>query len=413
LAGSSILSIDGKKMHSSCFRCGDCNGQIIGGHFKAATGVHRCSKCHAAAWQAEESRKDATEKSRQRQVKRQNSTRFKLEWRDELVPSSVEALSSMGVPPQLRPKGEMVCVCHDSRTGRVSCAPAPEKVPESAVNISYLACALRVLSEYGREPSFSLDPKDPHNISGERQVKVFYPPWLATTVVGEVLFQADYALKEICLGDRTLPGLPSAFGELTDCGQEKAARQWFVVRKAAVTVAADGTLVPFCDMGVESRCLVPSPKGYTDAPYTDPKEPMERLSQAITERFPQVARKLPAVAELVAVAKAIVVARYLLQSGCHYDRTVVGGFKLPRCPEGDAYTMEIPTLRNTVRHSTVSENGGQLTMHKSQRSMHGGVDLGIPEKKVYTVKAPQPLLHPREVLAPLPLFMQPTAASAA
>ncbi|CAK0812559.1 unnamed protein product, partial [Prorocentrum cordatum] len=222
LAGSSVIKLDGRKIHSACFRCSDCKSNISGGHFKVAEFVYRCTSCHKAAWQARENRKDAHAASQQRHLKRQNTSKFRLAWRGELVPSSVEALSALGVPPQLRPRGELVCICHDARSNRVACAPSPGGAPESAVNVSYLACALKVLGEYGREPSFSLDPKDPHSISGETQVKVFYPPWLAATVVGEVLFQADYALKEVCLGDRALPGIPNAFGELTDAGEEKA-----------------------------------------------------------------------------------------------------------------------------------------------------------------------------------------------
>merc|ERR1719382_736900 len=129
---------------------------------------------------------------------------------------------------------------------------------------------------------------------------------------------------------------------------------------------------------------------------------MVRLSKAISDRFSHVARELPAVAELLAVAKAVIVARYLLQNGCRYDKSVVGGFKLPRCPEGDGYSMEIPTLRNMEQKSVVSEAKGQLTMHRAMRSVHGGVDLGIPEKKIPAVKTPQPLLSPGDVRAPLP-----------
>lgn len=408
-----MIKLDGRKIHSACFRCSDCKSNISGGHFKVSPFVYRCTGCHKAAWQARENRQNAHVASQQRGLKRQNTAKFRLEWRGDLVPSSAEALLALGVPPQLRPRGELVCICHDAKTNRVACAPSPGGAPESAVNVSYLACALKVLGDYGREPSFSLDPKDPHSISGETQVKVFYPPWLATTVVGEVLFQADYALKEVCLGDRAVPGIPTAFGELTDGGEEKAARQWFVVRKAAVTVAADGTLVPHCQMGVESRRLVPSPKGYVDAPYTDPGDPMVLVSKAISDKFSHVAREIPAVAELMAVAKAFIVARFLLQNGCRYDKSVVGGFTLPRCPEGDAYSMEIPTLRNTHSATTVTEAHGQLSMHKSTRSMHGGVDLGIPEKKIPAVKAPHPLLGPGDVRAPLPLFVQPLAAAAA
>jgi hypothetical protein len=295
--------------------------------------------------------------------------------------------------------------------------------PESAVNISYLACALQVLTNYGREPQFSLDPKDPHNISGDFQVKKFYPQWLAGTVAGEVLFQADYVLKELCMGDRSLPDLPSPL-HLMEAqrssgdhvrGQERAARQWFVVRRAGITVAADGALVPFCEMGVEARRLVPSATGYTDAAHTDPREPMVQMARAVTERFADVARRLPVVNELLELTKAIVIARYLLECGCQQNRSVMESFTIPYCPEGQSYCMEIPTLKTQRNATQVSDNGGKVSIHKRQRSMHGGVDLGLPEKKVSARQVRRSLLEPRErrLSWPLPLFVQPMAAAAA
>lgn len=47
-----------------------------------------------------------------------------------------------------------------------------------------------------REPLFSLDPVDPQNLEKTPQKKVYEPSWLAGTSVGDVMFQADYFLKE-------------------------------------------------------------------------------------------------------------------------------------------------------------------------------------------------------------------------
>lgn len=37
------------------------------------------------------------------------------------------------------------------------------------------------------------------------QKKVYEPSWLAGTSVGDVMFQADYFLKELALGEYTMP----------------------------------------------------------------------------------------------------------------------------------------------------------------------------------------------------------------
>jgi hypothetical protein len=293
-------------------------------------------------------------------------------------------------------------VCYDQATGSVRCAAVSEKA-DAAINISYLAVALRVLKDYGREAQFSLDPSDPHDISGEQQVKKFYPPFLAGTVVGEVLFQADYALKEVCMGDLSLPGIPNVFDDWLG-NEPTAARQWFVLKDASVVVSADGALLPRCKMGVEARRLVPSDKGFVDAPHTDPKEPMVQVANAITERFDEVAVHIPCVGELVAVAKAMVVARFLLERGCRRNEVIVDAFDVPSCPEGEAYTMQIPTLKKVRRTVNVVESADGLSMEKKQRSMHGGVDLGMPAKRVPATASKEKLLAKEAVQTQLPLF---------
>jgi hypothetical protein len=47
------------------------------------------------------------------------------------------------------------------------------------------------------------------------QKKVYEPSWLAGTSVGDVMFQADYFLKELALGEYTMP-VPSSEHE-TSC----------------------------------------------------------------------------------------------------------------------------------------------------------------------------------------------------
>merc|ERR1719162_673314 len=182
----------------------------------------------------------------------------------------------MGLRRSQLPRGKFVGLCFDKKTGRVGCATlGPQCNSSSAVNMSYLAVALQVLSRYGREPCFSLDAKDPHNLAGDTLVKRFYPPWLASTVFGEVLFQADYALKEICFGQHAeaLPWLGNVFDEIGErlrTGKYDAVRQWFTVRRAMVIVTADGAVVPKVEIGVEARRQVMGKNGHEDAPYTSP-----------------------------------------------------------------------------------------------------------------------------------------------
>lgn len=417
LAGQPSTMVDGQTLHAGCFKCCGCRTVLTGAHYKA-DGKYNCGSCHAKALVDQEAEKEAQEIAKERRLHRRHVKEYRLQWRPELVPCSRDILHAMGVPESRLPRGPLSCVCYNARTGEVGCASAPASAREAGVNISYLATALQVLQEHGREPQFSLDPKDSLNIAGEMQVKKFYPAWLAGTIVGEVLFQADYTLKELCFGERklkSLPDLPPFFdGDASESKGNKAARQWFVIRRAGVTVAADGVLVPFCELGVESRRLVQSETGYRDAVDTDPTDSMCVWAQYVSARFAQVAGEVPVIGELVSLAKATTLARYLLERGCTPDKDMRRRLALPTCPEGREYSMEVPTLKQERRYTAVRDTSdGHIEVHKSQRSLHGGVDLGVPTKKVMARTIPDRLLEPSERPAHLPLFTQPLVACAA
>merc|ERR1719327_1017050 len=110
----------------------------------------------------------------------------------------------------------MVCLVFDEASKAVSLAVTNE--PSQAVNLEYLSLALQVRRKEDREPLFSLDPGRPGtSTSGEMkhgsQIKRFEPEWLAGTSVGEVLFQADFYLKELSMGecDQPVVGMKSCF----------------------------------------------------------------------------------------------------------------------------------------------------------------------------------------------------------
>merc|ERR1712151_1386422 len=98
--------------------------------------------------------------------------------------------------------------------------------------------ALQVRVQDGKEPVFSLDPADASNDRTSMQVKRFEPEWLAGTAVGEVLFQSDYHLKELSMGESKQPvvSMKSAVDYADEAGNADnwSAREWFHVRKADV-----------------------------------------------------------------------------------------------------------------------------------------------------------------------------------
>merc|ERR1719183_1392151 len=126
----------------------------------------------------------------------------------------------------------MVCLVLQEQGNDRSVRVASTLDPAAAVNLEYLSIALQVRIRSGREPRFSLDPVD----AGDRtsmQKKVFKPDWLAGTSVGDVLFQSDYHLKELSMGeyDQPVVGMKSCFdfSEMEKVHTEWSARQWFMV----------------------------------------------------------------------------------------------------------------------------------------------------------------------------------------
>merc|ERR1719502_1842928 len=107
------------------------------------------------------------------------------------------------------PQG-MICLVLEESTRSVHIASTTE--PAAAINLEYLSLALRVRRSEGHEPVFSLDPGSAAN-DHTMQEKVIVPEWLAGTSVGEVLFQADYHLKALSMGEYEQPivGMKSCF----------------------------------------------------------------------------------------------------------------------------------------------------------------------------------------------------------
>merc|ERR1719253_1060400 len=104
------------------------------------------------------------------------------------------------------------------------------------------------------------------------QSKVFIPDWLEGTSGGEGLFQADYYLKELSMGEYEQPvlGMKSCFdySEMEGFGQAWSAREWFLVRKAEVQMSEDNVLIPFVRMGVEAREQVVNGSSLLDVKLT-------------------------------------------------------------------------------------------------------------------------------------------------
>merc|ERR1719512_421684 len=174
--------------------------------------------------------------------------------------------------------------------GTVTVAPTVESA--AAVNLEYLATALQVRLRDQREPLFSLDPVDPASPKSSMQKKRFEPAWLAGTSVGEVLFQSDYHLKELSMGEYEQPVLGMKSCHDYSAAEEEDrwnAREWYIVRQAEVQVAEDSVLIPFVKMGIEAREQVVGDGGLEDVKTTRPDHPAVKYAESFPRNFDLIA----------------------------------------------------------------------------------------------------------------------------
>jgi len=319
---------------------------------------------------------------RQKEAALKNSRRkeFSIGWKVDSVPPNASPAQKMG--SEFVPQG-MCCLVLQEESRTVSVVPTLE--PAGAVNLAYLSTALKVRRQEGREPLFSLDPVDPDK-DDSKQVKRFEPEWLVGTCVGEVLFQADYYLKELSFGEYAQPvvGMRSCFDYTWDEGDDKGwrAREWFMVRKAEVHISEDNVVIPFVRMGVEAWEQVVAPNGeLKDAKLTRRDHPLLRYAQEFTHNFDLIAERKSVVYHLRDLAKASVLAKYLVDSQMHVPEAwfSAGGVTAETISSNE--NLEIPQLWNERFFSKIRLEDGTIVDYAStgtkSRGIYGGVSFGL------------------------------------
>ena len=186
-----------------CPRCSLPVGEFA---YQGREGKQACvhTECMAQVLTQDAQREEDARIRRENIKKEKNRREYDIGWRVESVPKSAPLAERMGCSPA--PQG-LCCLVLDDASRTVKVAATSE--PSAAVNLEYLLLALKVRKTASREPLFSLDPVDPQNLEKTPQKKVYEPSWLAGTSVGDVMFQADYFLKELALGEYDMPAAAS------------------------------------------------------------------------------------------------------------------------------------------------------------------------------------------------------------
>jgi len=308
---------------------------------------------------------------------------FSIGWSAEAIPSNAASLQKLGCGAA--PRG--MCCLVAGEGGALTVAATLE--PSAALNLEYLSISLKVRRTEGREPLFSLDPVfgEGNKIDDQMQLKRFEPEWLAGTSVGEVMFQADYYLKELSFGEYDQPvlGMRSAFELSEDDGPESewSAREWFVVRKAEVHASEDQVLIPHLRMGVEAREQVRTASGLEDARISRPDHPCVVYAEAFTDNFDLIAERKSVVFQLREVAKASIMAKYLMESGADLGEAWFG--LADENASAAACCMEVPQLWHVREKAWVQvENDQVMVPCSSMHGLYGGVDFGINRFRLST-----------------------------
>merc|ERR1712061_759028 len=114
-------------------------------------------------------------------------------------------------------------------------------------------------------------------------------------------------------------------------------------------------LLPHVEMGVEARQTIEGPNGCEDAPITRPDHPVVKYATDFTHNFDLIAERKSVVFHLRELAKATVLAKFLVDSQVFLRDA---WFDLANWDSVEARSvdscMEIPELRNYRCHSLIS-----------------------------------------------------------
>merc|ERR1719328_28334 len=184
------------------------------------------------------------------------------------------------------------------------------------------------------------------------------------------------------MGEHTQPvlGMKSCheYSDEDRCETNWNAREWFVVRKAEVQMSEDNALLPSVKMGVEAREQVLGENGFEDVKTTRANHPLVRYAESFTHNFDLIAERKSVVFHLRELAKASVLAKFLMEQEVEMDDS---WFNLAEDSD-EACCLEIPQLWNDRARAQIRVQDGKVTnadteFGKSLHSLYGGVQFGL------------------------------------
>mmetsp|Transcript_27208 Transcript_27208/g.47191 ORF Transcript_27208/g.47191 Transcript_27208/m.47191 type:complete len:1295 (-) Transcript_27208:200-4084(-) len=338
--------------------------------------LHR--ECLAQMMREEVQSGEQLRKQKDSETKKGVRKDYDIGWRVEQVPRSMLPAMKLGCQPV--PRG-MCCLLFNEEGHSVQVAPT--LMPAASMNLEYLSIALQVRLREGREPLFSLDPMV--DLMQEKkdvmQEKRYDPEWLSGTSVGDVLFQADYHLKELSMGEYEQPvlGMKSCIDLAEDMADRKAwhAREWFIVRKAEVLLNEENVLLPRVQMGIEAReQVLGEAGGLQDKAVTRPNHPLVKYANQFTHNFDLIAERKSVIYHLRDLARASVVAKMLIEN----EVNMYGPWLDLGGDVREISSLEVPQLWNARLYSQIQVGSTSIVAEEDKERCHGvygGVNFGL------------------------------------
>lgn len=273
------------------------------------------------------------------------------------------------------------------------------------VSLEHLAVGLLIVYSTSNqyEPSFSLDPWEATNPNGPYMRKVYYPDeflheqLLQGTTFGEIMFEADWILKQLSLGLeveqiepilKTKPmvypdHLRNTYGvKPISVGDQNIKNRWYrlwIVNEVILSTQSNiesqkitsGSCLIFGDikMNVKAKCMIiSSQNGQLQDACDDDDQQTEayRFADAVGKNYDNVANHFPILNQLKELTKCVALAKWLYLHNVPIDMILLKDFvdKNRRI-----YPNKIPSLTHTTK-TTVGN-----TIHT--QTVFGGVTLKL------------------------------------
>jgi len=209
--------------------------------------------------------------------------------------------------------------------------------------------------------------------------------------------------------EQPVVGMRSCFDyEMDSQHGEWNAREWFLIRKAEVSMSESSVLIPRVKMGVEAREQRLNGDCLEDAPISRTDHPMVKYADIFTKNFDLIAERRSVIYHLRELAKAVVLARFLDEADVQLSDS---WFRLG----GDSTSLQakhsqVPQLWNERLFSQIEVKDGSIVYDRDKgksvqstgRGVYGGVSLGLPPLSSVMSPLVKDRLKPREVKPVLP-----------